>query len=512
MTRLRDALAAVRRACPDLAVLATLWMHIRHPLPEPQLALLQPHAPRGVLARLRWVGTWLAAAAGCLLYSILLTGRVARYRARFRRERSALNRESFDVVAKTWCFPSTTPEGEDFYFGDLQPRLAARRVRMLLLCGGAEGLEWPTLVNRTLYASGIFRIPLWCLVPWTAPLRMAAQQVRTSLRLNRIAGEMAEPLAKRVAREARLGSLSRATARAGLYYWVGQAVARQWHPKSVITLYEGSSWENCLWWGVKSVDPTCRTVGYQHTVFFQESLALMNPTVDLPARSLPDVALCLGTESAGLMRPAHERHGSIVVPFGGFRCRPGSRASTPALAARRTVLVTPEGLPGEVSALFGFALACAKQLPGYRFVLRCHPSFPMQRARAMVPGLVSQPNIIASDHPALDDDVGRASVLLYRGSSSVLYAIAQGLLPVYVHVPGMRDVDPLFRLSGWRAQCATSEAFAELLQQHEQASPEQLQAEWQPAAEYVATYTQPVEERSIDELVHAAGLNGNGRT
>lgn len=506
LERLRGALASVRRACPDLAVLATPWMHIRHPLAEPQLRLLRDGAPAD---RRTWA--WLLDAAGCALYSVLLAGRVARYRAWFWRERAALAREPFDAVAKTWCFPSTTPEGDDFYFGDLQARLAARHVRMLLLCGGAEDLDWPKLVNRRLFASGVFRIPFWCLVPWTAPLRMAAQQVRTSLRLNRIAGEMADPLAKRAAEDASLGCLSRATMRAGVYYWAGQAVARHWHPKSVITLYEGSSWENCLWWGVKSVDPKCRTVGYQHTVFFQESLALMNPTVDLPARSLPDVALCLGTESAGLMRPAHERHGTTVVPFGGFRCRPGARVSRPAPASRRTVLVTPEGLAPEVAVLFRFALACAKRLPEYRFVLRCHPNFSMQRAHVMVPGLGSQPNITASERPSLDDDVARASVLLYRGSSSVLYAIAQGLLPAYVHVPGMRDVDPLFRLSGWRAQCATPEAFAALLQQHEQAALERLEAEWKPAADYVATYTQPVEERAIDELVRAARLNGNGR-
>lgn len=504
LERLREALAAVRRACPDLAVLATSWMHIRHPLPEPQLALLRDGAPSD---RRAWA--WLVDAAGCALYSVLLVLRVARYRVRFHRERAALARESFDAVAKTWCFPSTTPEGEDFYYGDLQPRLAARHVRLLLLCGGAEHLDWPKLVNRALFASGVFRIPFWCLVPWTAPLRMAAQQVRTSLRLGRIAGGMADPLAKRAAVQASLGCLSRETMRAGVYYWVGQAVARQWHPKSLITLYEGSSWENCMWWGAKSADPGCRTVGYQHTVFFQESLALLQPTVDLPARTVPDVALCLGTESAGLMQPAHARHGSAVVPFGGFRCRPGARAAHPAPASRRTVLVTPEGLAPEVAALFAFALACAKRLPEYRFVLRCHPTFPMARARALVPGLSSQANLVASESLRLDEDLARASVLLYRGSSSVLYAIAHGLLPVHVRAAGLLDGDPLFRLSGWREHCQTPEAFAALMRRHEQAPREQLEAQWKPAADYVATYTQPVEERAIDELVRAAGLNGN---
>jgi hypothetical protein len=129
----------------------------------------------------------------------------------------------------------------------------------------------------------------------------------------------------------------------------------------------------------------------------------------------------------------------------------------------------------------------------------------------LIPGLSTQPNVAPSEQEHLDQDLTRASVLLYRGSSSVLYAIAKGLLPVCVHVAGLLDVDPLFRLSQWRVRCTTPEEFAAILQWYEHASPEQLEAEWKPAADYVAAYTQPVEERAIDEFVRAVGLDGNGR-
>jgi len=462
------------------------------------------------IARIRWMGVWLGMAVGCLLYSVLLIMRVGRYRLQFRHERATLARMPFDVVAKTWCFPSTPPAGEDFYYGDLHQRLARRNLRLLFLCGGPEDLDWPRLVNHTLFASRIFRIPLWCLVPWFAPIRLAVQQVQTSLRVRWMAGRPAGPLVRQAVLEASLACLSRATMRAGVYVWIGRAVVDQWHRKGLSTLYEGNSWENCLWWGAKSVDPRCRTVGYQHTVFFQESLALMRPVVDLPARSVPDVVLCLGQESAELMRQAHEPSGVRLLRFGGFRCRPGSRALHRAPASRRTVLVTPEGTQPEVLALFRVTLACARQLPAYRFILRCHPNFPMARAQSLIPGLSTQPNVAPSEQEHLDQDLTRASVLLYRGSSSVLYAIAQGLLPVCVHVAGLLDVDPLFRLSQWRVRCTTPEEFAAILQWYEHASSEQLEAEWKPAADYVAAYTQPVEERAIDEFVRAVGLDAGG--
>lgn len=498
--RLRETLQHVRRLCPDLPVLAIPWMHIKHPLHQVHVSMMRAEElPASGAA-------WVRRAAMCVLYGCMLTLRVAKYRWGFRAERASAAGQRFDLVAKTWCFSSTPPRGADFYYGNLQQQLAARGLRMLLICGGSERLDWSSIVTRRLYAEGIWRLPEYCLVPLWAPLRLAGWQIATSRRLRRVKAE--DPLVARAIRQAGLDCLSREAMRAGLYFWIGQALARQWHPRAVVTLYEGNEWEPCLWWGVKTVQPGCRTVGYQHTVFFPESLALLQPVVDQCERSVPDVVLGLGQESCALMRESHEPHGVRLLQFGGFRCLPGARASHPADPRKRMVLVTPEGLAAEVEALFGFALRCAKHLPGYRFLFRCHPSFSMTRACALVPGLREQPNVVFSERRDLDEDLARCSVLLYRGSSSVLYAIARGLLSVYVHVDGFFEVDPLFRLSQWRLRCASPAEFVVILQQHERATPEQLDAEWRPAADYVAAYTQPVEGSAIEEFVRAAGLNG----
>jgi len=171
------------------------------------------------------------------------------------------------------------------------------------------------------------------------------------------------------------------------------------------------------------------------------------------------------------------------------------------------VLVTPEGITSETKALFTFAYKCAQRLPSYSFILRSHPELPISKAIELLPvDIVNQPNIVMSDKKSIDEDFGRASVLMYRGSSSVLYAILNGLLPIYVHVDTMVDTDPLYMLESWRKLCSTSDEFADLLERYERTPVEQLETEWCAAANYVMNYTVPVEEYGIEQFLAAVGI------
>ena len=117
-----------------------------------------------------------------------------------------------------------------------------------------------------------------------------------------------------------------------------------------------------------------------------------------------------------------------------------------------------------------------------------------------------QPNIRLSEGRSIEEDFARSSALLYRGSSTVLYAVLHGLLPVYVDVDGTRNRDPLFALEGWRERCENPEELAELLARYEGAPPEQLEAARDVAVRYVQAYTGPVDDQGIDALLESTGL------
>jgi hypothetical protein len=205
------------------------------------------------------------------------------------------------------------------------------------------------------------------------------------------------------------------------------------------------------------------------------------------------------------MREGHRDFGTRLLAFGSFRFQAGAvrQAADP---GRRTVLVTPEGIASEIRTLFHFALACARRLPSHTFILRCHPQVPMAEALRLVSEDVTrQPNIILSDGRRIDEDFARASALLYRGSSSVMYAILQGVLPVLMRTDGP-DHDPVYGLETWRRRCATPEELASVLAEDEARAPADRQKEWEDAARYVRAYTGPVGDAEIDLLLSAVGL------
>ena len=225
--------------------------------------------------------------------------------------------------------------------------------------------------------------------------------------------------------------------------------------------------------------------------------------------SIPELVLGLGEAPLQLLRPGHIPHQTRMVRFGSFRSQTVEVLQVPE-PGRLTILVTPEGIPSETRTLFLFASACARRLPAYTFVLRCHPQVPMAKALQLVPqDLAKQPNIMLSERPSIDEDFRRASVVLYRGSSSVLYAILHGLLPVCLQLEGTADRDPLYRLPVWRQRCTNPKEFGELMEDYRRTSPDERKTEWAEAVRYVQAYTGPVQAEVVQAFVSAAGLNGS---
>jgi hypothetical protein len=145
-------------------------------------------------------------------------------------------------------------------------------------------------------------------------------------------------------------------------------------------------------------------------------------------------------------------------------------------------------------------------------MLRCHPEVPLAKIlRSVSVNLTDRPNIQVSDRSLIEEDFARSSALLYRGSSTVLYAVLHGLLPLYVHLPTMLDCDPLYHLSAWRQRCASPEDVAEQLDRYEQAPMERVETEWTSAVQYVRDYTGPVGDEQVEAFLTAIGLEGGVR-
>lgn len=513
LQRLSAALGAVRRShCTCLPVLALVWMHQKHPIHSVQQRLMgweEAGAAGTVAGGLHAQRGRLWHALECILYAVYLATVIVRLRWMLRREIQALKREGFAIVAKTWCFGAAKPAGDaDFYYGNLQRRLAERRIPMALLCGDAKSNRgWRAFARAHVSTSIPWKLPELCLVPLMAPLAMALQQVATSWRLRRFGRRSSDPLLGRICAAAAEDCLSRHTTRSGLSYWIGKAATEAWRPRAFLTLYEGHGWERCMWLGAKTADPSCLTVGYQHTVLFRHSTALLRPPADEGPWATPDVVLSTGDRTKEMMRSGHQPHRTKFVTFGTFRRSPAASLPVRPFPERRTVLVVPEGLLPEAKLLFDAATRVAVRMPEHRFIFRCHPVLPFSEVRPYLdrdPDNV--PNIAVSDVPSIDDDFSRSSVVLYRGSSVVLYAVLHGLKPVYLGHKEPGDVDPLFELSCWRERAGAPDELEGVLRRYAEAPAGTVVGEWQVASAYVEQYLTPVESGSVERMLGAVGL------
>lgn len=499
---LAEQLYAVRRRCRARVLWAVSALRPRHSLPpehaELVAALAEDCAERAAMpswrTRLRLWG-WL------LLHAVREAAGLLRLRRRCRAEMRRLSREPVDVVIKTWWFgPEAAAREDDFYFGRLPQELRARGRRCLLLCGDTREAPDAAFARAALRRGDA--APESALVPWWAPLATAVEQWSAAAEIARLGRQSTtEPPLARVCAAACLSALRPITMRNFLHVYATRAAVRRWTPKAVVMLYEGQPWEQPAWQGVKAADPSCRIVGYQHTVVMPHSLGLLAPQRILGEIPAPDAVLCVGGVTRELLAPGQAAFGAQLIMFGTHRRTAREAHREPPHPQRRAILVLPEGIPREARLLFNAALRIARRLPEHRLIFRSHPVLPFEQVRPQLEGDPARlPNVELSPGGPLADDMDRASVVLYRGSSSVLYGIVRGLKPVYLHCPGVPDVDPLFAMSGWRETTASPDDAVARLEAYAASRADDAAAEWEPAAAYADAYTQAVSAAGIDEL------------
>lgn len=507
-----ELLYAVRRRCPRQVVLGMSLLNPRHPLPPDQARLLEGLRrvqssefrvePGRSTPGLLWRGIRLMA------FAARDTVRLALLKWEFGSVLRWALREPASVVLKTWAFgPETWRGPSDFYYGTLPQQLGARGVRCVLLCGDARSRIDPAFTRAFLQRRDIRAVPEWLLVPLWAPLVTACRQLAAALALRRLAVRSDDVHAACADRLACLGSLEPGTMRNTLHFDIARAAVKRWTPRAFVALYEGQPWELPSRHGVKAADPQCLTVGYQHTILMPYAWSVLAPSHGSWELSAPDFILCLGEITRRMMTPGHASLGTRFVTFGTFR-RDGKADRLSTLEpGRRTVLVLPEGNLPESKILFAFAMRSAEAMPDHQFVFRCHPLLPFDQVRPHLDDAPERhPNVELSRRPSIAEDFDRASVVLYRGSSAVLYAVLRGLKPCYLHEGQSHDIDPLFELTTWRERITSVEGFAATLRPYAAMSAPAAEEAWRRAAEYVNAYTQPVDDAAVGRFLAAIGL------
>jgi hypothetical protein len=532
---------AVLCSCSQLSLLATTVVNVRHPVFRTHRALVESleaaergeyAGPNPSSADSSVMRRWLKLALGragffwlrllrqwfrCLHCALRYSFATIRLKLRFGSLLRELQKNPAAVILRTTLIDlRSLGSSDDFIYGKLPTTLLERGVSCLMLCNDYKESFWggreTEFARATLSRKSIRSVPEQILVPWWAPVAAASNQLLTSLILHRLGAKTSDRKLAEVYSHAREECLDPATTLRMLTFYFTRKAVTIWRPRAIANLAEGGAEEKLLWHGAKAADTRCITVGYQHGIIMRHSLSLTSPNFGSWETAAPDVALCLGPSTLKMMKAGHEPHNTRLVLFGSY-----SRALNRSLQhlprpARRTVLVVPEGSETEAKYLFNFSMRVAAMLPDYHFIFRCHPARTFAEYRPHLERLPEEfSNVELSDLKSLVDDCGRSSVVLYRGSSSVLVALLCGLKPVYLRVNGAPDIDALFELTRWRDCVSTVDEMLQVLRRYAADSDEMAAAEWRPAANYVNDYALPADDSSVDRFLDAVGLHQSAR-
>ena len=217
----------------------------------------------------------------------------------------------------------------------------------------------------------------------------------------------------------------------------------------------------------------------------------------------PDCIVTLGEITKEIFRDSGEIKQTSFDSFGSHRLQL-SGGNTFNRLSNTVCLVTPEGIESECILLFDFAIALAVSMPEIQFIFRSHPVLPFALlAEKYHRFLVLPSNCIVSDLVSINEDFDRCNYVLYRGSSVAMYAVLNGLKPVYYSLQDEISIDSLYLLGNWRTAVQTKQDFSTLIKANKKMPETEKEKQYQEAIGFCRRYlTKPNEPIFFNTLSH----------
>ena len=214
--------------------------------------------------------------------------------------------------------------------------------------------------------------------------------------------------------------------------------AKKFKIKKIFITFEGQPYEKLLCHQVRENNKRVICIGYQFSILrkFQHSMFL-----NVKKKYFPDIIFSVNNYNKKILSQNLKKKTKVFV--GGVLKKEKYiffSKNLKKFSKKFRVLVMPEGIPSEIE----FFLKYCKENNNSRilFCFRMHPIFQNNN---FIKNLNIKDNLnIEFSKNELDDDLKQNDYVLYRGTSAVIKAVAQGLLPIYLNNKKETTIDPLY--------------------------------------------------------------------
>lgn len=239
-------------------------------------------------------------------------------------------------------------------------------------------------------------------------------------------------------------------------------LVRRLRPRALVLTYEGHAWERLVMQAARSAFQGVKCYAVHHAILAPLQYAMRRR---YGAAYDPDHIFTAGQVAHQWLRACADLADLPIDVLG------SARAIVPQNIGPRggdgnVCLFLPEGLQDESLKLSRAAHTLAVARPDLSCVVRLHPLMSKERLAALAPELEQAPKNFqwSPVGRALSEDTASARWAVYRGSSAILAAIADGVEPVYLgDEPADLRIDPLHTRTGFGLVIPSNEALISAL-------------------------------------------------
>ena len=238
-------------------------------------------------------------------------------------------------------------------------------------------------------------------------------------------------------------------------------LVKQSKAKYIFTTHEGHAYERVIFSNARNSNDSIMCIGYQHAFILNKQHAVQRK---LGREFDPDVVICSGEDGKRKLIKSNYLAKEKILIFGSNRT---SKKNILFKQKRDTFLFLPEGDFNECFPLIDLLFELAKLLTSFHFIIRFHPMTKVSILKKQRPQLKDPPKNLTISKKLFEDDLKRADFAIYRGSTTIIKAIENGLIPIYYHKKGENIIDPLFLLNKHKKSIKESKDIHEVVNVNE---------------------------------------------
>lgn len=233
-------------------------------------------------------------------------------------------------------------------------------------------------------------------------------------------------------------------------------------PRALVLTYEGHAWERLAMRAARNASNGLKCYAVHHSVLAPMQYAMQRR---YGVSFDPDHIFTAGQIAHRWLRGCTDLADLPIDVLGSPRAI-ANQDEGPKGGHGAVCLFLPEGLREESLQLARSARVLAMARPDISCVIRLHPLMTKKRLEAMAPELARAPANLHWSPPerTLSEDTADARWAVYRGSSAILAAVADGVEPVYLGDESVElRIDPLQTRSGFGLIAPSDDALITIL-------------------------------------------------